>query len=315
MSHTSLLEELPLKEVKTSIGNSQRSLEKTSKFRKLLKEPFLHFLVLGGLIFLIGDYVKHHSDHERYEITVGKEELYRLASLWEKQYGAVPSKTELKALADNFVREEILYREGLEMGLDKNDEVIRRRIAQKLEFLQQDLVIIKDPTDQELRAYYEKNQTKYSLPEKVSFTHVYFSGDNGGDASALTRARTVLADLQAKKLNRAPELGDRFAYLYDYSELSETNVVHQFGESELSKKIVSLPQGQWSGPLQSGYGYHLVYVTGKTAPAVQPLAEVKEKVTADYVLALREKKNNEAFAKIADKYTILKDEVSNEATK
>ena len=303
MTH-SLLTDLPAVSETGTLPSAETPLRKR---RKWLNEPFLHFLVLGGILFLVSQYVQQVRNRERYEIKLGKEQLARLASLWEKQYGASPDEKQLQALADNFIREEILYREGLDLGLDKNDEVIRRRVVQKQEFLQEDLAIVQHPDEATLQHYYSQQKDKYFSPAKVSFTHIYFSPDLAGEKDLLLRAKTVLAQVKAEGRARAPELGDRFPYLYDYAEQSESNVVHQLGESELSKNILSLPVGQWSGPLRSGYGYHLVHVTGKTSLAAPPYAEIKEKLLADYLQDTREEKNKEALSQLAKQYTILKE--------
>jgi peptidyl-prolyl cis-trans isomerase C len=284
--------------------------KKKSLLSKIAREPFLHFILLGVLIYVIADYIKAGKDTKRYEINISDNDLYRIASLWEKQYGTIPTQKELENIVHNFVREEVFYREGLEMGLDKEDEVVRRRIAQKLEFLQQDLVIVNEPSEEELQEYFEKNTAKYLVPEKISFTHVFFSPDKGGDENAIQRANEVRKKLLAKEINRAPESGDRFPFLFDYSDISQTDLVHLLGESDLSEKVYSLPAKEWSEPLKSGYGYHLVYINSKKPDTLPALSEVREKVKADYLEEARLKKNEEAFEKVKNKYTINKPDIN-----
>ncbi len=127
---------------------------RTTVLKRLAREPFVHFLLIGALIFVAGGVLKGRSDAARYRVTLDKDVLGTLALRWEKQYGSPPSAEQLKSLGESFVKEEILYREGLALYLDRDDEIIRRRVAQKLQFLQQDLAIAKDPTDEDLRAYY-----------------------------------------------------------------------------------------------------------------------------------------------------------------
>lgn len=281
--------------------------QKKKWIKQIVREPFVHFVVLGIAIFFIGNYFKHHHFNEQYEIRLTDKDVYRIASLWEKQYGSVPSKEQLQSLVDNHIREEVLYREGLSAGLEKNDEVIRRRIAQKQEFLFQDLAVIEEPTDDKLKNYYDQKKANYTVPAKLSFSHVYFSPDVAGEDDAVQRAKQALNKLSAIDANRAPELGDRFAYLYDYSNQSKEDIYHLFGGSPFADSIFTFPHHKWFGPVRSGYGWHLVYVNGLSEIAYQPFDEVKERIKADYLQNERDQKNNESYKKMKNKYTIVRD--------
>jgi peptidyl-prolyl cis-trans isomerase C len=307
MSTEGTNEHLVLDTDKITSDQAQKVPAKKSWFGLLIREPFAHFLVLGVLIFFIGEYFKKHHFNEQYEIRITNKDVYRMASLWEKQYGSIPAPIQLQSLIDNYIREEVLYREGLEAGLIKDDEVVRRRIAQKEEFLFQDLAVIDDPTEDQLKEYYEKNKSKYTVPEKLSFSHIYFSPDVAGEDYAFKRATNVLKELQSKNLNRAPELGDRFAYLYDYANQSKEDIYHLFGGSIFTDSIFYFPVKKWHGPVHSGYGWHSVYVNGLSAVAYQPLSEIKEKVKTDYLQDTRDRKNAEVYKKLEDKYIIVKD--------
>jgi len=307
MSTEGTNEHLVLDTDKVTSDQVQKVSVKKSWFSLLIREPFAHFLVLGVVIFFIGEYFKKHHFNEQYEIRITNKDVYRMASLWEKQYGSIPAPIQLQSLIDNYIHEEVLYREGMEAGLIKDDEVVRRRIAQKEEFLFQDLAVIDDPTEDQLKEYYEKNKSKYTVPEKLSFSHIYFSPDVAGEDDAFKRATGVLKELQGKNLNRAPELGDRFAYLYDYANQSKEDIYHLFGGSVFTDSIFYFPVKKWHGPVHSGYGWHLVYVNGLSAVAYQPLNEIKEKVKADYLQDTRDRKNAEVYKKLEDKYIIVKD--------
>jgi peptidyl-prolyl cis-trans isomerase C len=292
---------------KSENGHPPQDPTKHNWFYNFTHEPFVHFIFLGILIFFIGDYFKKHHFNEQYEIRISNKDVYRIASLWEKQYGSIPSPVQLQSLLDNYIREEILYREGLEAGLIKDDEVVRRRIAQKQEFLFQDLAVIEDPTNDQLKKYYEEKKSKYAVPEKLSFSHIYFSPDIAGEDAAVQKAKGALQSLQGTKVNRAPELGDRFAYLYDYSNQSKEDIYHLFGGSVFTDSIFYIPAKQWYGPVRSGYGWHLVYVNGISDVTYQPLEEIVEKVKADYIQDTRDQKNAESYQKLERKYIIIKD--------
>ncbi len=298
--------EVSFKRIKLKPEGRQKAPSKKSWFQLILREPFAHFVVLGILIFVIGDYFKKHHFNEQYVINVTNKDVYRLASMWEKQYGAIPANEQLQSLLDNYIREEILYREGLEAGLGKDDEVIRRRIAQKQEFLFQDLAVIKEPIEDDLKNYYEKNKTKYALPEKLSFSHIYFSPDIAGEDAAFARATNALKELAGKDINRAPELGDRFAYLYDYANQSQEDIYHLFGSSVFTDSIFHFPVHKWHGPVHSGYGWHLVYVNGLSDLSYQPYSSIKDKVKTDYLQQASDDKNNESYKKLESKYTIIR---------
>jgi hypothetical protein len=278
-------------------------------FRTILREPLLHFLALAALLFVAARYWGDNDNSRRYRITVTPEVVSRLAEGYYRQYGGVPSDEQLRRLADQYVREEILYREAVALGLDREDEIIRRRIVQKMEFLQQDLTVIPEPTDAELVEYYNAHPDRYQIPERRSFTQVYFSPDREGDTRAKARALEVLASLRSGRVTRAPERGDAFPGLSDYSSLGSTEVARVFGESEFSSALFSAPVAQWSGPYRSGFGWHLLYVQATEPPSLPPLAQVRDSVRADYIEQLRASKNAEVYARLSAKYNVVRPEV------
>ena len=270
--------------------------------RKLIREPFLHFLFFGAIIFLAGGLYQSRVKSDRYVLKVGKEELAKLEQDWEKQYATPPSKEQIEALVAKYIREEIFYREGVELNLGSDDEIVRRRIAQKYEFLQQDLDLSENPSERDLKDYYAGNKSKYVIPPHVSFSHIYFSTDKEGDSPAKFRALRILNALQKSESKRAPELGDRFAFQYDYAQLSKAEAGKVFGQSVLADSLFSVPTGKWIGPIRSGYGWHLIYVNNSEPSVLRPFEEVRGQVTENYLEAFREQKNQEAFAKLEKKY-------------
>lgn len=272
--------------------------------RLLLREPFLHFLVLGATIFALSSLWS--GDRDRYRIDVTPERVRGIATLYEKQYGVAPTAEQLQALVDSHVREEIFYREGMALELDRDDEIVRRRIAQKFEFIHQDLARVDPPDDSELEKYYRANIHKYSVPARVSFTHVYFSSDRDGDESTLTRARQALALLANSGRSRAPGVGDRFPDLYDYAVLGAAQISRIFGESAFTSALFSIPVQEWSGPFKSGLGWHLAYVSSREEPRDPPLSEVRDRVLADYLDDARKQRNEQAYENLMRQYTIVR---------
>ncbi len=276
----------------------------TAAIRRIASEPFVHFVILGVAIFVLSGLARDWRDTRRYSIALDSAALRALVSRWERQYGGPPTPQQLGSAARNQVREEILYREGLALGLDREDEIVRRRVAQKVEFLLNDLAIVKEPTEAELRGWYDGHPEAYSEPARVSFTHVYFSPDRDGDEGASHRAVEELARLRTSGEARAPDRGDRFPYPYDHASVSGPEVVRLFGDSPLAEAALDAPLNRWWGPIRSGYGWHLLYVSGRSDPRVRPFADVKEKVAADLVAAARERANAQAFGKLQAKYAI-----------
>ncbi|MDR3415226.1 MAG: peptidyl-prolyl cis-trans isomerase [Nevskia sp.] len=272
--------------------------------RRLLREPFLHFVLLGAVLFEAGQYLQGHP--ERYRIVQGRAQLDELVRNYARQYGSAPSPAQLHALAEHALQEEIYFREALALNLDRDDQIVRRRLVQKYGFLQQDLFVPKEPDEAQLQAYYRANAARYAAPARRSFSHVYFSPDAGGEVQARQRALRALEALRAQPgLARAPELGDRFSDLYDYAGVDAADAGRLFGQSELAQALFAAPVGQWSGPYRSGYGWHLLYVSDEQAARQPPLAEVRERVHADYLDGERQAGDAAAYARLLAKYHIV----------
>jgi hypothetical protein len=274
--------------------------------RRLLHEPLLQFLLFGAALFAIAHVVEEYRISADRQILVDESVLHRLAKLYELQMGSQPSPQRLESLVGDYVRDEVMYREALKMGIDQDDEIIRRRMIQKLEFLNRDLTVVPEPTETQLQDYFAAHQDQFTVPAAVSFTHVYFSPDVGGSAAARQRALAALHELQAGKLQRAPELGDRFPLQYDYALLNRLEVGQVFGQTELTDALLSVPAQQWSGPYESGYGWHLIYV-GKHADAyVPPFAQIRDKVRENYLSDARDLNNRKKFEELKARYEVIR---------
>ncbi|MET0544941.1 MAG: peptidylprolyl isomerase [Caulobacterales bacterium] len=268
-----------------------------------LREPIVHFFLLGAFIFLLSEVVEHFNS--RYRIVVGPDQITRLAATFEQNYGNPPSDQQLAVLVDNYIKEEILYRESVALGLDKGDEIVRRRLVQKFEFLQQDLNSVKAPSDEDLRNYFAANPVKYAAPERRSLTQIYFSPDLQGDAEAKLRAEETLKALKESVTLRAPQRGDIFPGPSDVADLDQDSAQRLFGKSELTQALYTAPPGVWSGPYRSGFGWHLVRVTEIKPKRQLTFAEVADKVREDYLTARGAELNAEAMQSFRAKYQIV----------
>jgi peptidyl-prolyl cis-trans isomerase C len=269
-----------------------------------LREPFLHFLLLGAAIYGIAS--AFPSNAERYRIRLGKREESDLARTYLRQFGNAPTEAQLHELVDHRIREEIFFREGVDLGLDREDEIVRRRVAQKFEFLQQDRTIVREPDESELRAWFVAHRELYSEPERVSFTHIYFSPDKGGPEAASKRAAETLASLADGPADRAPERGDAFPDQYDYAVLSLAEVKRIFGEFPVAEALFRVPAGTWAGPFRSGFGEHLVRVIGRVPGQVTVFSDIREKVRADWLEDRSRAENAIAFGKIKAQYSVVR---------
>ena len=276
---------------------------------KWIHEPLFRFLLIGAAIFALNAWV-NKSDHEAkptLEITAA--DIDRLRNLWQSKWQRPPTSVELRGLIDAEIREEILYREALAMGLDKDDTIVRRRMAQKLEFLTEDLMALDDPTNEELTEYLQKNAEKYREPARLSFTHIYFSRDRRG-VNAEADAQQALLNLNA--LGGSPaaagkDMGDLLLLESSYDQLALPDIARLFGGS-FAAEIEKLPQGSWQGPVMSGYGIHLVYVTHHIAGRLPEPAYIRDAVLRDYQHEKREQANQEFYARLKQHYSVSIDE-------
>jgi parvulin-like peptidyl-prolyl isomerase len=276
---------------------------------RILREPWVHFLVLGVALFALSVVLSDRdTDASDQRIDMTATEIEWLARNWKARWQRPPTEAELRGLVDDYIRQEVLYREALKMGLDQDDEIIRRRMVQKIEFLTEDLAAQAQPTEAELQSYLQENLDKYRLPERRSFTHIYFNIDRRGDA-AVDAAEETLAGLRGSpnaSINYA-ELGDRFMLAHDYSAQSEAEVTRQFGQ-RFATALFEIEPGDWQGPVGSGYGLHLVRVTDVWEGSVPELDMVRNEVLRDFATELRDQARQAMFSSLATQYEISIDE-------
>jgi peptidyl-prolyl cis-trans isomerase C len=271
----------------------------------IVREPFFQFIALGLLIWL--GLARIESANSRYVIRVGPAQLQRLTLAYEQQYSQPPSVEQLRQLVDRYIIEEIFLREGLALNLDKDDEIVRRRIAQKFEFLQTDLAVPLPPASGVLEKWFKSHQVRYVTPPQVTFTQIYFSTDRDGDDATQARAKRVLLQLLVHRTQRAAYMGDSFPGPTDIGALDADAAERLFGKSELTEKLFAAPVGQWYGPVRSGYGWHLVYVTQRRPPALPQLDDIRSRVLADYLEEQRQALNAQSFEQLRAKYKIIQE--------
>jgi peptidyl-prolyl cis-trans isomerase C len=273
---------------------------------RLFKEPLIQFLVLGACIY--GAYAvfgASDNDAGEYVIVVDEMRVQGFITAWQGRMNRAPTQQELDGMIDQYIKEEILYREASAMGLGENDPITRRRLAQKLEFLTKDIARLKEPTEGELEQYFADNIELYREPDLITFTQVFFDPDKR-DATTLTDAEAALVVLRERGEpdGDVKDLGDRFMLQSYYPQKSELDIRRRFGVG-FSGPVMQLEAGQWHGPVLSGYGVHLVYVYA-LQPSPEPVfADVQERVFEDWQTEQQEQFNADYFEGLTSRYDIV----------
>lgn len=276
---------------------------KQALLRRVLREPVVHFIVVGFVLFFAGEIHRRQVDINRIVVTPQREA--HLATRYELQFGAPPDRQTLTQLVERDIEEEILFRRGLALELDKDDEIVRRRIVQKMQFLLQDLTAPSEPSEAEIAAYYGAHADRYARPAQVTFSHVYFAGDAGEDV-ARARAANALELLASGKV-RAGDVGDPFPDRHHFSAYEPEQVYRLFGRTQFSDATWSAPPERWMGPYRSGYGWHLIHVDARSPARQQELAVVRERVRTDYLLDAQTRSNATAFNELASEFTVVRE--------
>ena len=277
-----------------------------STVRAWLREPLLRFLLVGLALFVVYD-VRHRDDGPRGQgrIELTPDDLRQIGVAWVAQGRPAPSADEMRSLVDARVREEILYREALALGLDKDDAIVRRRLAQKMEFLFEDVAALREPGADELRRWFAAHAERFTIPARATFRHVYFSPDRRG-ARAHDEAAAALATLAHERMESplAARLGDPFMFQDYYAERTPEDVAKAFGPA-FARALFVLAPGAWAGPIESGYGWHLVWVDTATPARVPALEEAESDVRTAWVEDQRAAIREQAFAAMRARYEVV----------
>jgi len=274
--------------------------------RKWLHEPLLHFLVIGALIFAfygLSNPAANRADRT-HAIVLTKDDLRQLAVHWLAQGRPPPSADEMRALIEQKVKEEILFREALALGLDKDDEIIKRRLAQKMDFLAEGIAALQAPGEAELREWFAKNTDRFLLPPRVSFRHLYFSQDRG--PAARDAAAAALAKIAGKSADAPEAVGsaDPFMFQDYYAERTPLQIAKEFGP-EFAKVVLDLKPGAWQGPVRSGYGWHLVFVNAMEPGRVPAFEEVEHDVKTQWLDQKQREIKRTGFEAMRARYSLV----------
>lgn len=270
--------------------------------KSLLKEPLLHFIVLGAMLFLV-DAWRDGAGPESNRIVIGSGQIAYLAAGFERTWTRPPSESELKHMLDEWVREEIAVREAMSAGLDRDDIVIRRRLRQKLEFLLEDSADLQTPNDSEQRAWYAQHADALRRESRIGFRQVYLSPQVHG-AALEQRAASTLAQLQALGVVANVEaFGDATQLPAELETTALSDIDSRFGTG-FAAALDALPAGSWAGPVRSGYGLHLVWIDEKLAGELPEFEVVQPLVEREIMRVRRETQIDAIYAGLLEKYRV-----------
>jgi peptidyl-prolyl cis-trans isomerase C len=262
--------------------------------------PLAVFLLLGLGVFAL-DRWRDDGGAAAQTIEVTPEQLAGIQARWSAQWDRPPTEQELAGLVDDAVKEEVLYREALRLGLDRDDTIVRRRLAQKMTFMLEDGAAVLSPTDAEVEAYHAARRERYLEPRRTTFVHVFLSDDRRADP--VGDAGELLGALERGDGERWRQLGDPFMLLREYAERSDQEIGELFG-GPFADALADLPPHTWRGPIRSAYGTHLVRVVARTEPRTPPLDEVRAQVVEDLVADRRREQNDMAFEELRARYDV-----------
>lgn len=265
-----------------------------------LREPLLHFALIGVLLFVVYGWM-NPAEEGGERIVVTQSIVDDLARQHQARWMRPASEQELANLVEAYVRDEILFREGLALGLDRDDPVIKRRVRQKLDLMSEEQIAGAAPTDADLTAYMMQNPTRFTRPGMVSFEQIFFDGSR--PVAEVEREVGVAKAALARGVDPV-RLGKPTLLPKSADAVSLELIARDFG-SGFSDQLAKLPLGEWTGPIASGLGAHMVRVSARTPAALPPLYDVRQQVAREWENERRERSRTASYRKLRDSYTVV----------
>ena len=299
----------PVAESQVRSATNQSGLRPSllSGVKRWLREPLLHFLLLGMALFAIYGYMHRGLGgvEPSRQIALTLDDLRTMDAYFESQWHRPPTPQEFQALVEDKVREEVLYREGLAMGLDKDDTIVKRRMAQKMQFLAEDVAAAHEPSTAELKSWFDKNSQKFALPSRYSFRHLYFSPDKRGK-NAQNDAAKALSKIagQSEDSKLAASLADQFMFQDYYGDRAPSAIAKEFGP-QFAVALEKVKPGSWQGPIESGYGWHLVFIDTVIPGRIPTFEEIEPDAKTVWLGEQKQQAWAKAYKEMRDKYAVL----------
>lgn len=279
--------------------------------KSLLHEPLVQFLLIGAVLFLVFDLFNDPVGPQSNRIVIKPGQIRFLKANFTRTWQREPTKQELQGLTDSYVRDEIFYREALELGLDRDDGVIRRRLRQKLEFISDDLAGVAVPSDAQLQQFLETHPESFQSEPQVAFRHIYLNIDQRSNR-IMDDTKRLLTQLSGAENKIDPDsLGDSLMLQKSFGLSSMSEISRMFGES-FSIDIMKVKPGQWTGPIRSGYGLHLVLVSQHVTGRLPELEEIREVVEREWSAAYRKELKENIYDKLREKYIVVFEQPTSE---
>src|SRR5688572_1680648 len=270
--------------------------------RNLLREPLLHFLLLGVLIFAVFKFVSSETSQPG-KILISKGRIESLEIAFSRTWRRPPTASELEGLIRDYVREEVFAREAVALGLDKDDTIIRRRLRQKLEFVSEDVAAHAEPSDEQLREYLKEHADAFRGDRRFTFKQVYLNSQQRG-TNLRRDASQLLAQLRRSGgQTDISTLGDSLLLENGFKGIAAAEVVKQFGE-QFAATLGEMRAGQWEGPIESGFGVHLVLMTERTDGSMPALEDVRAAVRREWSNARRLETNEKFYRTLLQRYNV-----------
>jgi hypothetical protein len=276
--------------------------------KRFLKEPLLHFLLLGAGLFIAFSLMPMSGGRgEPGKIVITQGQLASMMESFTRIRHRPPTREEWEGLIRARVREEVYYREALALGLDKDDTIIRRRLQQKMEFVSDGVAVQAQPTDDELRAYLQAHPDSFRVDQRFTFRQVFLNPDKRG--KSLARDTTQLLAQLNREGSKADisSLGDSILLDHAFDALPASEVAKLFGD-KFAAALGRLSPGQWQGPVESAYGVHLVFVSQRLEGRVPALAAVRDSVRREWDEAHRLEANEKFYRDLLKHYTVTIEE-------
>ncbi len=278
-----------------------------SKIEKILKEPIVYFFVLGCVVFGLHSFLNHDTQDESaasFRVQVTSADIEWLRSSWKARMLRQPTPQELQGLIDNYIRDEIISREALTLGLDEGDRVIKNRLVQKLLFVFEDLAETVEPTDDELKEYMQAHGEKYKEPATISFSQVYLHPERHADV--WKEAEGLLHRLQENTLmgEEAASLGDASMLNVSYDRVSSDRVADILGK-EFAEELFQQEERRWQGPIASTFGLHLVFIDKRSAEQYPEYKQIRDALKYDFMYERKRTVIDKAYEAAKSRYTIL----------
>lgn len=289
-------------------------MHKQRLFFKFLREPLFHFLLIGlGFFFLFSQLNPTEEATDSKNIIITQSKIDTMSATFLRERGRAPLPNEIQNLIKSEIREELLYREAIALGLDKDDGLIRRRLAQKMKYLFNDLSVVNKASEEELKEFISEHPEKFMKPATISFAQVYFDPKKH-ETTLVEDANTLLGKLRITTIKESNGLGDRSLLPYDFRNKRKTDIDSMFGK-EFTKQAFSSPTNTWEGPFESAYGVHLIYIHERKEDHLPPLSDIRDHVEREWT-SLRQQEANELFYQsLYQRYEItVADEVLSDAS-